>query len=100
CNEIIDEEFAEASEIGLVDLPKPRAIYDFLEQYVVGQETAKRTLAVAVYNHYKRVQAAEKASSSDDAVEMAKSNILLIGPTGTGQTYLAQTLAKDRKSVV
>ncbi|HLV03097.1 ATP-dependent Clp protease ATP-binding subunit ClpX [uncultured Georgenia sp.] len=94
CNEIIDEEFAEASEIGLVDLPKPRAIYDFLEQYVVGQETAKRTLAVAVYNHYKRVQAAEKASSSDDAVEMAKSNILLIGPTGTGKTYLAQTLAK------
>ncbi|WP_413450693.1 ATP-dependent Clp protease ATP-binding subunit ClpX [Georgenia phoenicis] len=94
CNEIIDEEFAEASEIGLVDLPKPRAIFDFLEQYVVGQEPAKRSLAVAVYNHYKRVQAAEKAPASDDAVELAKSNILLIGPTGTGKTYLAQTLAK------
>ena len=94
CNEIIDEEFAEASEIGLVDLPKPRAIYDFLEQYVVGQETAKRSLAVAVYNHYKRVQATEKSSTSDDTVELAKSNILLIGPTGTGKTYLAQTLAK------
>src|SRR5690625_26968 len=94
CNEIIDEEFAEASEIGLVDLPKPRAIFDFLEQYVVGQEPAKRSLAVAVYNHYKRVQAAEKAPATDDAVELAKSNILLIGPTGTGKTYLAQTLAK------
>lgn len=94
CNEIIDEEFAEASELGLVDLPKPRAIFDFLEQYVVGQEPAKRSLAVAVYNHYKRVQAAEKAPASDDVVELAKSNILLIGPTGTGKTYLAQTLAK------
>ncbi|PYF96760.1 ATP-dependent Clp protease ATP-binding subunit ClpX [Georgenia satyanarayanai] len=94
CNEIIDEEFAEASELGLVDLPKPRAIFDFLEQYVVGQGPAKRSLAVAVYNHYKRVQAAEKAPASDDVVELAKSNILLIGPTGTGKTYLAQTLAK------
>jgi len=94
CNEIIDEEFAEASEIGLVDLPKPRAIFDFLEQYVIGQEPAKRSLAVAVYNHYKRVQAGEKAPAADDGVELAKSNILLIGPTGTGKTYLAQTLAK------
>ena len=94
CNEIIDEEFAEASEIGLVELPKPRAIFEFLEQYVVGQEPAKRSLAVAVYNHYKRVQAQEKAPASDDVVELAKSNILLIGPTGTGKTYLAQTLAK------
>ncbi|QDB78733.1 ATP-dependent Clp protease ATP-binding subunit ClpX [Georgenia wutianyii] len=94
CNEIIDEEFAEASEIGLVDLPKPRAIFEFLEQYVIGQEPAKRSLAVAVYNHYKRVQAAEKTPAADDAVELAKSNILLIGPTGTGKTYLAQTLAK------
>ncbi|MCM3661692.1 ATP-dependent Clp protease ATP-binding subunit ClpX [Georgenia satyanarayanai] len=94
CNEIIDEEFAEASELGLVDLPKPRAIFDFLEQYVVGQEPAKRSLAVAVYNHYKRVQAAEKTPAADDVVELAKSNILLIGPTGTGKTYLAQTLAK------
>ncbi|WP_152193043.1 ATP-dependent Clp protease ATP-binding subunit ClpX [Georgenia satyanarayanai] len=94
CNEIIDEEFAEASELGLVDLPKPRAIFDFLEQYVVGQGPAKRSLAVAVYNHYKRVQATEKTPAADDAVELAKSNILLIGPTGTGKTYLAQTLAK------
>lgn len=94
CNEIIDEEFAEASELGLVDLPKPRAIFDFLEQYVIGQEPAKRSLAVAVYNHYKRVQAAEKTPAADDVVELAKSNILLIGPTGTGKTYLAQTLAK------
>ncbi|MEE6272779.1 ATP-dependent Clp protease ATP-binding subunit ClpX [Georgenia wangjunii] len=93
CNEIIDEELAEASELGLVDLPKPRQIFDFLEEYVIGQEPAKRSLAVAVYNHYKRVQAAEKAPG-DDAVEMSKSNILLIGPTGTGKTYLAQTLAK------
>ncbi|WP_341360505.1 ATP-dependent Clp protease ATP-binding subunit ClpX [Georgenia sp. M64] len=93
CNEIIDEELAEASELGLVDLPKPREIYDFLEEYIIGQDRAKRSLAVAVYNHYKRVQARE-ASSDDDGVEIAKSNILLIGPTGTGKTYLAQTLAK------
>ncbi|UNX55858.1 ATP-dependent Clp protease ATP-binding subunit ClpX [Georgenia sp. TF02-10] len=94
CNEIIDEELAEASELGLVDLPKPRQIYDFLGDYVVGQDGAKRSLAVAVYNHYKRVQARESGSSEDDGVEIAKSNILLVGPTGTGKTYLAQTLAK------
>jgi ATP-dependent Clp protease ATP-binding subunit ClpX len=93
CNEIIDEELAEASELGLVDLPKPREIFDFLEEYIIGQDRAKRSLAVAVYNHYKRVQARE-ASNDDDGVEIAKSNILLIGPTGTGKTYLAQTLAK------
>ena len=93
CNEIIDEEFAEASEIGLVELPKPRAIFEFLEQYVVGQEPAKRSLAVAVYNHYKRIQTGEGARG-EDAVEIAKSNILLIGPTGCGKTYLAQTLAR------
>ncbi len=90
CNEIIEEELAEATEIGLVELPKPREIYDFLEQYIVGQETAKRSLAVAVYNHYKRIQ----ADSKDTDVELAKSNILLIGPTGCGKTYLAQTLAR------
>jgi len=94
CNEIIDEELAEASELGLVDLPKPREIYDFLEEYIIGQDRAKRSLAVAVYNHYKRVQARESAGQDDAAVEIAKSNILLIGPTGTGKTYLAQTLAK------
>ena len=97
CNEIIEEELAEAGELGLTDLPKPREIYDFLEEYIIGQESAKRSLAVAVYNHYKRVQAGPAAASTtgDDAdVELAKSNILLVGPTGAGKTYLAQTLAR------
>jgi len=96
CNEIIEEELAEATEVGMVELPKPREIFDFLEQYIVGQEPAKRSLAVAVYNHYKRIQAGElsRAGAHADQVELAKSNILLIGPTGCGKTYLAQTLAK------
>lgn len=94
CNEIIEEELGEAAEMGLTELPKPREIFEFLEQYVIGQESAKRALAVAVYNHYKRVQAGGGTRESDDHVEIAKSNILLIGPTGTGKTYLAQTLAK------
>ncbi|MCL3860299.1 ATP-dependent Clp protease ATP-binding subunit ClpX [Actinotalea sp. K2] len=96
CNEIIEEELAEATEVGMVELPKPREIFDFLEQYIVGQEPAKRSLAVAVYNHYKRIQAGESArpGAEAEAVELAKSNILLIGPTGCGKTYLAQTLAK------
>ncbi len=94
CNEIIEEELAEASELGLVELPKPKEIFDFLQQYVVGQEPAKKALAVAVYNHYKRIQAGEPARRGEDVVEIAKSNILLIGPTGCGKTYLAQTLAK------
>jgi ATP-dependent Clp protease ATP-binding subunit ClpX len=98
CNEIMEEERAEATEIGMVELPKPKEIFAFLEQYIVGQDAAKRSLAVAVYNHYKRIQAGEGAGgtlgSGEDAVEIAKSNILLIGPTGCGKTYLAQTLAK------
>ena len=91
CNEIIEEELAEPAEVGLDELPKPVEIHDFLNEYIVGQERAKRILAVAVYNHYKRVQIGD---SSDDQVELAKSNILLIGPTGCGKTYMAQTLAK------
>lgn len=95
CNEIIEEELAEATEVGMVELPKPKEIFEFLEQYIVGQEPAKRSLAVAVYNHYKRIQAGEGARvAGEEQVEIAKSNILLIGPTGCGKTYLAQTLAK------
>ena len=94
CNEIIEEELQEATEAGLVELPKPRQIFEFLEQYIVGQEPAKRSLAVAVYNHYKRIQAGENARGDEDPVDISKSNILLIGPTGCGKTYLAQTLAK------
>ena len=94
CNEIIEEELAESSDLGLGQLPKPREIFDFLQNYVVGQDPAKRALAVAVYNHYKRIQAGEGKGSADENVDIAKSNILLIGPTGCGKTYLAQTLAR------
>ncbi|MFL6169576.1 MAG: ATP-dependent Clp protease ATP-binding subunit ClpX, partial [Ornithinibacter sp.] len=94
CNEIIEEELAETSDLGLDELPKPREIFEFLEQYVVGQEPAKKALAVAVYNHYKRIQAGEPARKGDEPIDIAKSNILLIGPTGCGKTYLAQTLAR------
>ncbi|HZF90071.1 ATP-dependent Clp protease ATP-binding subunit ClpX, partial [Streptomyces sp.] len=95
CNEIIEEELAETSEVRWEELPKPREIYEFLEGYVVGQEAAKKALSVAVYNHYKRVQAGENGGSSrEDAIELAKSNILLLGPTGSGKTLLAQTLAR------
>ena len=92
CNEIIEEEFAEAAQSELTELPKPREIFDFLEQYIVGQESAKRALSVAVYNHYKRVRAGD--TKDDSGIEIAKSNVLFIGPTGTGKTYLAQTLAR------
>jgi ATP-dependent Clp protease ATP-binding subunit ClpX len=96
CNEIIEEELAESSELGLDDLPKPREIFEFLQNYIIGQDAAKKALAVAVYNHYKRIQAGETTPSKKDHdhVDIAKSNILLIGPTGCGKTYLAQTLAK------
>ncbi len=95
CNEIIEEELSESSELKWDELPKPREIYEFLDGYVIGQEGAKRSLAVAVYNHYKRVQAVGGDShKGSDPVELQKSNILLLGPTGCGKTLLAQTLAK------
>jgi ATP-dependent Clp protease ATP-binding subunit ClpX len=93
CNEIIEEELAEPAELKWDSLPKPREIYEFLDSYVIGQEKAKKGLSVAVYNHYKRVQSGGERSS-EDGVELAKSNILLLGPTGSGKTLLAQTLAR------
>ena len=94
CNEIIEEELTEASTSDFGELPKPREIYAFLDEYVIGQDSAKKSLSVAVYNHYKRVQAGENPKAKEDAVELAKSNILLLGPTGSGKTLLAQTLAR------
>ena len=101
CNEIIEEELAGAQNNNGADdpdrLPRPSGITAFLDEYVIGQDTAKRTLAVAVYNHYKRIKAEGSNVSSrkrDEDVEIAKSNILLLGPTGSGKTYLAQTLAR------
>jgi len=90
CNEIIEEEMGEDSEFGPTDLPKPQEIEETLNQYVVGQDAAKKILSVAVYNHYKRINAGQKLED----VELSKSNIALIGPTGVGKTLLAQTLAK------
>ncbi|MDU0479400.1 ATP-dependent Clp protease ATP-binding subunit ClpX [Staphylococcus chromogenes] len=99
CNEIIEEELntAAAEERDEKKLPRPKEISAFLDKYVIGQDRAKRTLAVAVYNHYKRIRAEETRQlgrKKDDDVELAKSNILMLGPTGSGKTYLAQTLAK------
>ena len=91
CNEIIEEELSDPIETSLGELPRPREIYSFLDDYIIGQDQAKKILAVAVYNHYKRVQA---GSGSGNEVELAKSNILLIGPTGCGKTLMAQTLAR------
>ncbi len=90
CNEIIEEELSESSDLKLEELPKPQEIYNFLADYVIGQDVAKKVLSVAVYNHYKRIQVGAK----DGDVELQKSNILILGPTGSGKTLLAQTLAK------
>ena len=90
CNEIIEEEFSEDVDIDLKEVPKPKDIKSILDEYVIGQENAKKNLAVAVYNHYKRINLTAKI----DDVELQKSNIIMIGPTGSGKTLLAQTLAK------
>jgi len=90
CNEIIEEELSEDIDVELRDVPKPKEIKDILDQYVIGQDLAKKTMAVAVYNHYKRVN----FTSKTDDVELQKSNIVMLGPTGSGKTLLAQTLAK------
>jgi len=90
CNDIIREELEEKGQAGRSQLPKPREIMDVLDQYVIGQQRAKKTLSVAVYNHYKRIESRQKS----DEIELAKSNILLVGPTGSGKTLLAETLAR------
>ena len=92
CNEIIVEELSETAALGLTELPKPQEIFEFLDQYVIGQDRAKKSLSVAVYNHYKRVQSGD--AKREDGIELAKSNILLLGPTGCGKTLMAQTLAR------
>jgi ATP-dependent Clp protease ATP-binding subunit ClpX len=94
CNEIIDEELTAPPSFELENLPKPKEIHSVLEEYVVGQETAKRALSVAVYNHYKRVQMTNGGGGDEADIELQKSNILLLGPTGCGKTLLAQTLAR------
>ena len=93
CNEIIEDELTEANTPVLEELPKPKEIYAFLDEYVIGQDRAKKSLSVAVYNHYKRVQAGP-GKIHEGGIELAKSNILLLGPTGCGKTLLAQTLAR------
>ncbi len=97
CNEIIEEELTETAELSFDNLPNPREVRAFLDDYVVGQESAKKILSVAVYNHYRRIQHQNQATTVGrrDDVELAKSNILLLGPTGCGKTHLAQTLARQ-----
>ncbi|MNM16788.1 ATP-dependent Clp protease ATP-binding subunit ClpX [compost metagenome] len=90
CTEIVEEELGHEEELDLKDIPKPKEIRDILDQYVIGQEQAKKSLSVAVYNHYKRINSQSKIED----VELTKSNILLLGPTGSGKTLLAQTMAK------
>ena len=99
CNEIIEEELGAAAskEFDEIELPKPKEIYGYLDEYVIGQDRAKKALSVAVYNHYKRIRSGgtlTAAGKEHDEIEITKSNILMIGPTGCGKTYLAQTLAK------
>ncbi len=91
CKDIIDEEFYEEAVFEFMDVPKPKELLEILNQYVIGQDRAKRALSVAVYNHYKRVN----SEMEEDEVELQKSNICLIGPTGSGKTFLAQTLARS-----
>ena len=91
CNEIVEEELSEENDLGFSEIPKPKEIYDILNEYIIGQSNAKKSLSVAVYNHYKRVNNENKKS---DEIDIQKSNILLLGPTGVGKTLLAQTLAK------
>lgn len=94
CNEIIDEEFGAPAVVGTEQLPTPREIRAFLDEYVVGQEQAKKVLSVAVFNHYRRLRYRDSSSARGDGVELQKSNILLLGPTGCGKTHMAQTLAR------
>lgn len=96
CNEIIEEELSESTEVSFDSLPSPREISEFLDEYVVGQDHAKKILSVAVYNHYRRIQYQQSAPGLGrrDDVELTKSNVLLLGPTGCGKTHLAQTLAR------
>lgn len=98
CLEILDMDADENERSGaklesLSELPKPKELHSYLNDYIIGQDEAKKALSVAIYNHYKRIESA----GSDDDVELQKSNILMIGPTGSGKTFLAQTMAKRLK---